>query len=241
MSEENNPEKKKKGIWSGLSNIFFEQETESTESSSEESVSSTPVESTSIAEPAAPVTFVASTASTGDGVFDSTFNEAFEKVIADNDIQGIDYLEFSKALKQMSGTGLAEPIAFQTVFTTLKVSDPNLSKGKLTSAVDHYISVLRNEENEFNSEMNDNIQREVTARRNEAESLNNENQDLVKKIQEIQEKISQNQQKAIQLNSEASSFEAKINQTHKNFVTTLTNVISNLENDKNKIEQLIKE
>lgn len=239
MSEENKSEKKK-GFLSGLSNIFFE-DSSSTESTSEEGVSSESVSSEPAQVTIPTSTFVAPVASTGDGVFDSTFNEAFEKVIADNDIQGIDYLEFSKALKQMSGTGLPEPLAFQTVYSTLKVSDPKLSKNTLTSAVDHYISVLRNEEKDFEAEMHENIEREVNSRRKESESLNNENQDLVKKIQEINEKIAQNQQRSIQLNTEAANFEAKIQQTHKNFATTLANVISNLENDKNKIEQLIKE
>jgi len=179
---------------------------------------------------------------TGDGVFDKNFNDSFQKLIADNNIQGIDYFEFAQSLKGMNGTaGLNEATSFQSVYNILKVGDPSLTKEKLLQAVDHYIGVLRAEEADFKSEMIESTEQEVVARRQKAESLNAENKDLVQQIQNLNEKIQKNNEDCVMLNSEAANAEAKIGQTHKNFITTLAYVVSTLETDKEKIIQLIKE
>lgn len=237
--------KKRKGFFSSLTNLVFEsgddnnttQENSASENFSEDTTSASAVTSL-VLSPVQNFTIPI----TGDGVFDKNFSDALEKIISDNNIEGIDYLEFKQALKGMAGVaGLNEATSFQSVFNTLKVGYPSLSKKTLISAIDFYVSVLRKEEETFNSEMQVSLEKEVSSRRNEAENLNQENAELVQKIQEINQKISENQQRAIQLNSEASSSEANINQTNKNFIATLTHLISNLEVDKNKIEQLIQE
>ena len=237
MSEENEPKKKKGNFFTNL--LFTEEETtesmdsvESVEPASAgeaSNMTSTPTQSFNVQV-------------TGDGAFDKTFSDSFQQIIADNNIQGIDYFEFAQALKGMSGiAGQSESVNFQSVFNILKVSDATLSKDKLIKAVEHYVGVLKAEEAEFKSEMEASIQREVVSRREKAESLTEENRTLVQKIQEINDKIQKNNEDVLSLNSEAAGAEAKIGQTHKNFITTLAHVISGLETDKEKINQLIKE
>lgn len=238
MSTEEKQVKKKKGNF--FTNLIFSPEEETTqESTQEEKAEEAPISVTNTGTVNPVQSF--NIPVTGDGVFDKNFNDAFQKVLADNDLQGIDYLELKKALIQMSGSGLNDAMSFQTVFTTLRVGDASLSKQKLTSSIDYYVNILKEEEKEFKSEMTDNVEREINARRKEAADLNTKNADLVQQIQNINEQISQNQQKALQLNAEAADFEAKIGQTHKNFTVTLAHMISGLETDKVKIEQLIKE
>jgi len=239
MSQEKT--KKKKGFFSNLSNLMFESN-ESNSSSEEVVLENDIVVSNSNPQPIVSVNQNFAVPLTGDGVFDKNFNDSLEQLIQDNNIEGVDYLEFKQALKGMAGVaGLNESAAYQSVFSVLKTGSPNLTKEHLVKAVDFYISILKGEENTFNSEMQENIEREVTSRRAEVDNLSLENKELVDKIQSINEKIAQNQQRAIQLNSEASDVEAKVNQASKNFVATLSHVISNLESDKNKIIQLIQE
>lgn len=178
---------------------------------------------------------------TGDGVFDKKFGDALQQTIADNNIPGVDYFEFNQALKAMVGAGLNESVGFQTVFTTLKVTDPSLTKEKLLSSIDHYIGVLKIEEKEFKAEVAKKIEEDVTSRRNKVVALNEENHKLVQQIQTINEQIAKNQEQSILLNSEASGIEATVGQSNKNFITTLTHVVAGLETDKLKIGQLVKE
>jgi hypothetical protein len=238
MATEENKTKKKKGNF--FSNLLYGPE-ETVEETVEDTTEDINVSNSGAAVASAPIQNF-NIPVTGDGVFDKSFNDAFQQMIADNNIPGIDYFEFKQALKGMGGVaGLSEAVTFQTVFNTLKVGDPNLTKEKLLSAVDHYVGVLRAEETEFKSEMNASTEQEVTSRRQKAESLNAENVDLVQQIQNINEKIQRNNEEALKLNAEAADAEAKIGQTHKNFITTLAHVVSSLETDKEKIGQLIKE
>jgi len=235
MSEENEPKKKKGNFFTNL--LFTEEET--AESANSVSVEEVP---TIASTPSVSLTQNFNVQVTGDGAFDKTFSDSFQQIIADNNIQGIDYFEFAQALKSMGGiAGQSESVNFQSVFNILKVSDSTLTKDKLTKAIEHYVGVLKAEEAEFKSEMESSIQREVTSRRERAESLTEENKMLVQKIQEINDNIQKNNEEVLSLNSEAASAEAKIGQTHKNFITTLAYVISGLETDKEKINQLIKE
>jgi len=237
MSEENTPKKKKGNFFTNL--LFTEEETtESTESTE----STGPVSDEEMPTMASAPVHNFNVQVTGDGAFDKTFSDSFHKLIADNNIQGIDYFEFAQALKGMSGiAGQSESVNFQSVFNILKVSDATLTKDKLISSVEHYVGILKSEEAAFKSEMDLSVKEEIVSRREKAESLADENKELIQKIQEINDKIQKNNEDILSLNSEAAGAEAKIGQTHKNFITTLAHVISGLETDKEKINQLIKE
>jgi len=238
MSEEKT---KKKSNW--FKNLLYEQ-SEDTNDSTEELTDNISVSNSgnSIAATPGLATTNLNIPSSGDGVFDSNFNDSFQQLIAENNIPGTDYFEFREAIKQMSGiAGLSEAASFQTTFTTLKVGDATFTKEKLMNSIDHYDKILSGEEGEFNNELGSQTEAEVTSKRSEAESLNVKNQELIQKIQNINEEIQRNQDTAIKLNNEASHAEVNISQTGKNFIKTLAHVKAKLETDKQKISDLITE
>lgn len=176
----------------------------------------------------------------GEGVFDQKFAELFERVIAENNIPGLDYFEFRQALQSNAGiAGLNEAASFVVAFNGLRAGDPSLTKDTLTSSIDHYKKVLAEEEVEFNGELKRQTEIEVASKRGKAKELNQENEAHLQKIKELNELISANQQEVIKLNNEASVAEAKISQTEKNFIKTLAHVVSKLDTDKQKITELI--
>jgi hypothetical protein len=234
-------EKTKKGFFSKMGNMFFESDGNENESS-DDSLEDLHTHATPYTvEPSATVyTESMQIPTSGDGVFDQKFNDAFQALIAENNIPGIDYFEFKQALSQLSGVaGLNEAASFQTAFITLKVGDPKLSKEILISSIEHYDGILSTEEGEFNSAMQSENEKEVASRRNRASALNDENQDIIAQIQKLNEKIAENQSESIKLNNEAAIAEVNISQTAKNFSKTLSHVRGNLESDKQKINSLI--
>jgi hypothetical protein len=235
-------EKKKKSWLSGLSDLVFEPSTEEASTNEEipQDSTSTPItQATAIPVSAVPQSILTNT-STGDGVFDQKFNEAFQELIAENNIPGVDYFEFRQALDNMANVpGLTEAASFQIAYSNLKVSDQGLDKNKLTSSIDHYDGILVNEEKEFNDAMQSEMSKEVDSKKGKALDLAQENENLLAKIKEINEKIAENQTLAIQLNNEAAMAEVKINQTAKNFSATLASVRGKLSEDKQKINSLI--
>lgn len=180
---------------------------------------------------------------TGDGVFDKKFHESLSQLIAENNIPGIDYFEFNQALENLkkSGAGMAENSMFNTVYSTLKVGDPTLTRQKLLESCDFYIKVLSEEEQGFEVALEEEISNKVTARTNKVAQLEQENADKAAQIQQLQEEISANQQEQIKLKGEAAQDKAKIEQTQKNFQKTLGSLVTKIEGDKTKIISLIQD
>jgi hypothetical protein len=231
--------KKKKGGW--FTNLFFEEVPAGAENNEETAESEDITVSSSESDIVDGGGAMSSlNLQVGDGVFDQKFAELFERVIAENNIPGIDYFEFRNALQSNSAiAGLNESASFAVAFNGLRAGDPNLTKESLATSIDHYKKVLTEEEVEFNGELANKTKEEVEARRDKVKQLNSENEAHLNKIKELNELISSNQEEIITLNNEASVAEAKINQTEKNFIVTLTHVMSKLDTDKQKITELI--
>jgi len=238
-TEENNPKKKKK--WSLSNLIFTDEETteESTETSEDISVSNDGDGIVQDTGTPLPINIPTS----GDGIFDQKFHDMLQGVIAENNIEGNDYFEFRQAVENMDSiAGLNESAKLLTAYATLKSSnDPEFNKEKLMSSIDHYIGVLRGEESEFNEAMQSELENKVNSKRTKAGQLVDDNKALAQQIQNLNEQIVQNNNESMKLNQEAQNEEARISQTNKNFSTTLDKVVSKLETDKQKIEDLIQE
>jgi len=236
MSEEKvSPKKEKKGFFSKFSDVFMEDESAGTSSTEEISISNT---GDDIA-PVTPVSIPVAIPVSGDGVFDKKFNEFFQGLIAENNLDGVDYFEFRKALEGMSS--LPDESKFQMAFNTLKIGDANLSKETLLSSVDHYDGILGAEETSFDAEMDSETASKVTAPQNKAAELLNDNQNHLQTIKNLQEKIAHNQEESIKLNEKAGLASVKIIQTGKNFSKTLAKVRAALSSDKTMISELVKE
>jgi len=228
-------EKKGKGWFSKVSDVFMEDDTEVTESNEEINVSNTGSDSASEDLGSAPINIPA----TGDGVFDNKFNDFFQGLIAENNLDGIDYFEFREALKGMSS--LPNESKFQMAFNTLKIGDANLSKETLLKSIDHYDGILGAEEQSFEAEMESETNDKVTSLQQKAAELLGDNQTHLQEIKNLQDKIAENQKKSIELNEEAALSQVKIVQTGKNFTKTLTKVRAGLSSDKAMISELVKE
>lgn len=228
--------KKKKGNW--FTNLIFESPEESTPTEEDIKVSNTSEEE-DLPVLESVVSTTMSVPTSGDGVFDQKFNEFFQKLIEDSDLPGIDYLEFKKSLKTMAT--LPEATRYQMAFDTSKIHDPNLTKKVILDAVDHYVKVLKEEEGDFKVEMDANLEESVNTPRREAEAKRNENQNILQEIKNLNEKIARNQAESNELDQKAVMAEFNISQTGKNFNVTLGNVIANLDADKIKIGELVKE
>src|SRR5690606_4005661 len=154
-TEENTTVKKKKGNF--LTNLLFTQD-----DSDEETTEEVAEEKINVSNSGSQiVTTTSNIPVTAEGASDKNFADSLNQIILDNDIPGIDYVEFNKSIQQMKGAGLNESILFQTVFNTLKVSAPSLTKKSIQDAVDTYINLLKNEEKEFKAEMQTSIENEV--------------------------------------------------------------------------------
>jgi hypothetical protein len=246
MGQENKKEEPtpKKGWLSKLGNAIFEDE--SSEKNTE--TSSTPASENT----GAPSKFAYSDVTqntpanlnipNSGGVFDEKFYNHFLKVIETNNIEGLDYFEFSRAKKANDSiAGVTEPQKYQMAFNTLKTmpSIPEISKQRLLETADFYVEKLNQEEIEFNEEMKREIEAQVTARLNKAKNKQDEIAKKQQQIIELQNEMSALQAEIGGLNMEAQQAQGNIDSTAKNFKVSLEVVKGQINLDKQNINTYI--
>ena len=174
------------------------------------------------------------------GVFDEKFYNSFLKIIEDNNVDGMDYYEFSKAKKAMDTSGLAEPVKYQAAYASLKAAS-NLTKKILLDTADFYLDLLSKEEKDFNSEMEREISSQVGARLDAVKSKQEEFNKKQEEITRLQVEMGNLQGDISNLNSEAQQVQSKIESTAKNFKVSLEVLRSQVNADKQNIQQFIQE
>ena len=240
------PEKNtKKSIFSKLSNLVFEGEPEvetskETASSIQENAGSqvsTGKFSYSDAQQTSniPVNFIQQNSN---GVFDEKFYNNFLQVIEKNNIDGMDYFEFSKAKKALDSSGLAENVKYQAAFSSLKANS-NLTKQRLLETADFYIDKLGEEEVGFNTEMQSEIESQVNSRLAQAQSKQDEISKKQEKINSLQSEMGILQGEISTLNMEAQQTQAKIDSTAKNFKVSLEVIKGQINLDKQNITSFL--
>lgn len=165
------------------------------------------------------------------GVPDEKFVEMLEKVITENNIPGLDYVEFKQALDNMRALALDEPTKFVTVFSIL--SAQGCTKETLINSIDKYSGLITKEHEGFQAELTETFNEKVESKR--------------KKIQESQEKVIELSNKIKELNEfiltatqEAQQEEMKLRLTEANFNQSIQKVLTVLNSDKEKITNYIK-
>ena len=174
------------------------------------------------------------------GVFDQKFYDGFLQIIEKNNVEGIDYFEFARAKKANDAIpGMAESMKFQVAFATLKANAPILTKDTLIQTADFYVTKLDEEEKNFNSEMQSEIESEVNSRISQAQSKQNEIAQKQEEINKLQLEIGTLNGEIGALNIEAQNVKAKIESTAKNFKVSLEVLKSQIAQDKVNIQQFI--
>lgn len=247
MGQENPKENKPKGksLFAKMSGLIFE---ESSEEQSTETTDSTPAASTQGAPSKFSYSEVQANAGanipanlsipSASGVFDEKFYNSFLQVLEKNNIEGVDYLEFSKAKKALDNTGMAEPMKYQAAFSSLKANS-NLTKQRLLETADFYIDKLGEEEVGFNAEMQNEIESQVNSRLAQAKSKQEEIGKKQEQINKLQGEMGALQGDISTLSAEAQQTQSKIDSTAKNFKISLEVIKNQIALDKQNINTFI--
>lgn len=240
-NQENKP---KKGFFKTLSSLVYEEDTTTTEEAGDPSAnlnangqpnkfqySDVAQSSTNI-----PVNIGIPNSN---GTFDEKFYNSFLQVLENNNIEGVDYLEFSKAKKAMDNIpGMAEPVKYQSAFASLKANSP-VTKEDLLKTADFYIGKLDSEAKEFEAEMQNEIVAQVHSRNEQSAAKQEQILKKQEQIAALQTEINNLGTEIGQANVDAQNFQAKIDSTAKNFKITLELVKNQINTDKSNITQYI--
>ena len=244
MADKEKDKKTSGGLFKKLSSLVFE-ETETTEVSKETSETTQSTQTTGKG-------FVYSDSQAGtsnpqvnlsipnaNGIFDQKFYNHFLEIIEENNIEGVDYFEFSKAKKAMDGIpGMAEAVKYQSAFASLSANS-KITKEHLLKTADFYIEKLDVDAKEFENERDSEIKNQVQSRIDQAKTKEGQIASKQEEIAKLQAEINNLQVEIGQLNVEAQQYQFNIDATAKNFKTTLEAVKAQINSDKQNIQNFI--
>lgn len=93
---------------------------------------------------------------------DPAIQDMLSKSLQDNKLSGFDYLKFISAVEESKSTGVSEDARFKMTFATAK--QLGLDKNNLLQSGSHYLEVLDQDENDFNSDCSQYEKNEIQSR-----------------------------------------------------------------------------
>jgi hypothetical protein len=154
-----------------------------------------------------------------------------ESVISENNIPGLDYVEFKQAVDKMKNLPMDEATKFMSVFSIFEVQ--GATKEAILLSIDKYISLIKKEEETFNTEMTASFKEKVDDKKLEVENAQKQIAELNNKIVELNTFIMKTTQ-------DAQQEEMKLRMADANFKQSALKVVSVLNSDKEKLTNYIK-
>ena len=172
-----------------------------------------------------------STSNTYGSVPDEKFVSMLEQVIMDNNIPGLDYIEFKKAVDKMSNLPIDESTKILTAYSIFE--SQGCTKDILLKSIDTYIGLINKEQSAFNAEMEASYKEKVAGKKAQIEKSEKQIAELSKQIAELNMFIENASQ-------ETEAEEEKLKTADASFKQSAQKVISVLQSDKEKIATYIK-
>jgi len=167
----------------------------------------------------------------------SKFLNIFEESLKKNNLEGVDYLEFTKSIASLNGIIKEEDVRFKSAFALLK--ERGVTQEKLLNTAKHYKKVLSNEEKSFLEALEKNLSNTVIARKKKIESVQKDIAVKEAEIKKLQELIEADKGSLEKLEKDMVTAEAKANETHSTFIASYNHKVSEIDTDIEKIKKYL--
>lgn len=159
------------------------------------------------------------------------------KALDQNNLEGMDYLEFKNSLKSLKSVDMDEKTRFQSAFAMGK--GMGLTKSKLVKTAKFYIGILGKEENKFKEALAGQIERGVKGRAEQTKKIEAAIAAKQQKIQKLQQEIDNHKKQLEKSKGDIQKVQLKVDGTKKDFYATYEAVVKMINDDIKNIEQYI--
>ena len=160
------------------------------------------------------------------------------KAIEANNLEGFDYLEFKQSLQNLAAMDMDEKTKYQSAFAMAKTM--GVTPSKLVNSAQHYINVLKKEENKFSDALKNQKQKQVVNREQGIKGLE---EAVVKKqqmIEKLQKEIEADKQKLEKQKTAINESVAKVQATKEGFISAYHSVLGQIQGDIDKMNSYLK-
>jgi hypothetical protein len=160
---------------------------------------------------------------------DKLCNDVLGRQMAD----GIDYVKFKRSVDSLKGIQPDETIRFTTAYLTLKATFPALTVESLSQTIDQYIDLMEQERKKGLSELNNLRKQNIDKKEIDINKAINNIEKMKQEIQKLTTFVTEANMEIVEKKNDYTMREA-------NFNATVDKIVSQLKNDKVKIETIIK-
>ncbi|MFZ1455622.1 MAG: hypothetical protein WAT46_06245 [Saprospiraceae bacterium] len=173
------------------------------------------------------------TSSRTNGQSDPKFVELLLKAIESNNMEGFDYLEYKNSLKSIESVIPDENVRYKSAFEMAKTI--GLTKAKLIESANHYLSVLKSEENKFKDALNNQKTKQIQGRADQLKSVEKSIDDKKKMIEQLTKEIETSTGQLDIVRKEINDSMQKIEITSDSFLASFNLVYGQIQEDVQKI------
>ncbi|NNE30277.1 MAG: hypothetical protein HKN16_11615 [Saprospiraceae bacterium] len=184
-----------------------------------------------------PSPVVKSSASASGKVSDKFLN-ILMSALDQNNLDGFDYLEFKKSLRNLEKMNMDDATRFKSAFAmaqTLNATPDNLIK-----TAKHYLDVLSKEEVKFGQALENQKVKQIQGKQTKLEDLDKKIRTKADQIKKLSKDIEQHQQQMEGLRAEIEQSSSKVLGTQADFMASYKTVVSQIQGDVEKMKQYLK-
>lgn len=155
-----------------------------------------------------------------------------------NDLEGFDYMEFKKSLQSLKKMDMPVETRIQSAYAMAETM--GAKKGKLLETAQHYISILKTEEEKFEHALGNQQDKQVEAKKGKIDNLNATIEKKKAQIKKLEAEVAQHSKQINNLQSEIKEASTKIADTKNDFIASYNSLVNQIKLDMKHINDYIK-
>ena len=175
----------------------------------------------------------------GDGKVSSKFVDILLQAMSNNNLEGIDYLEYRNSLDSLREMEMDELTRFQSAFAMARTM--GATPEVLINSTKHYKDVLGNERRKFQEALEKHRQLQIQKREKKIEELKREVEELTQQIDELNARIDKHEKTINLIRDQKAEAETRMVDTKKNFEASYQFVLERINDDLEKMKKYLTE
>ncbi len=169
---------------------------------------------------------------------DPKMMEILLQALAQNNLQGLDYLEFKQSIQATQNLQIDERTRFQSAFAMAQTM--GLSFQKLTETSEYYLRVLEREQQRFYETLKQQGEGKNRTMIDEVAAMERSIADKTAQIAQLQKEINDMQQQSSSTKQQVAEFSQKMEATKNSFDASYNELCAQIRKDIEKINQYLK-
>ncbi len=157
------------------------------------------------------------------------------KAINDNNLDGIDYLEFKNTLQSFAKMPMDESLRFQSAWTAVKTMGAN--EQKIIESAQYYLSILAKEEEQFKNAMKRGKSQKIDGELKRMEQLKKQRNEKLELIKKMEKEITSISKQINAISEQVMQDEVMIETKRNHFYTSYQHVVNQIKSDIDKFKQ----